>query len=112
MERLTHGYNIHYYVNPHEFSQHPIAAEIARAADKSSGSKGSGPELQKFEGKVEKVYVQDLYDQCQRGLERRNQRKEEEIGFFGLGTDWEKVRKIEQEKVESCDRLRGMGLIK
>ena len=32
--------------------------------------------------------------------------------MFGIGTDWEKVRKIDEEPVESCDKLREMGLLK
>ncbi|EPQ56318.1 DnaJ-domain-containing protein, partial [Gloeophyllum trabeum ATCC 11539] len=107
LERSTHGYNVHYYVNPREFSKHPISEEIAR-----NGDKGLSPGLSRFEKNIEKIYVQDLYDQCQRGIDRKQQRKEAEVGFFGIGTDWEKVRQIDQEKVESCDRLREMGLLR
>ncbi|TFK53426.1 DnaJ-domain-containing protein [Heliocybe sulcata] len=106
-QRTTHGYNINYYVNPREFSKHPIAEEITRV-----GESNLGPGLHKFEKNVEKVYVSSLYDQCQRGLDRKQQRKEAEVGFFGIGTDWDKVRAIDQEKIEECDRLREMGLLR
>ncbi|KZT20087.1 DnaJ-domain-containing protein [Neolentinus lepideus HHB14362 ss-1] len=107
IQRTTHGYNVNYYVNQREFSKHPIADEIARIGETSLG-----PGLSKFEKGIEKIYVQNLYDQCQRGMDRKHQRKEAEVGFFGIRTDWEKVRQIDQEKIEECDRLREMGLLR
>ncbi|PCH44312.1 DnaJ-domain-containing protein [Wolfiporia cocos MD-104 SS10] len=101
-ERHTrHG--VKYHVNSAEFSGHPIAAELARNGEKS------GPELSRFEKTVEQVFAQDLYTQCQRGLERKERRRDQEVGLFGIGTDWEKVRQIEAEKVESCEQLRNYG---
>ncbi|KAH7915293.1 hypothetical protein BJ138DRAFT_1077745 [Hygrophoropsis aurantiaca] len=111
VERTTGGLGVKYHVNAHEFQSHPqIAAELA-ARESGRGARGKSA-LGRFEGTVEQVYTQDLYNQCQRGLERRERRKDAEVGVFGIGTDWEKVKKIEQEKVESCEELKRLGLLK
>lgn len=106
VERNTGSLGVKYHVNGAEFSGHPIAAELARNENRP------GPELRKFEKTVEQVYTQDLYTQCQRGLDRKASRRDAEIGVFGIGTDWGKVKRIEEERVESCERLREMGLLK
>ncbi|KIL69283.1 hypothetical protein M378DRAFT_184467 [Amanita muscaria Koide BX008] len=113
VERKTERLGIRYFVNGPEFTKHPvIGAEMAR--EKAGQTKGQqrGPGLVKFEGAVEQAYTQDLYLQCQRGIDRRERRKEAEVGVFGIGTDWEKVRQIEQEKVEACEELKRLGVLK
>lgn len=106
VERTTGGLNVKYHVNAAEFSGHPIAAELARNDNKP------GPQLRKFEGNVERAFTQDLYAQCQRGLDRKQRREDQEVGIFGFGTDWDKVKQIREEPIESCDKLRQMGLLK
>ncbi|KAI0358037.1 DnaJ-domain-containing protein [Trametes cingulata] len=106
VERTTGDLHVKYHVNAAEFSGHPIAAELARNENKP------GPALRKFESNVERAYTQDLFAQCQRGLDYKQRRKEQEIGLFGIGTDWTKVREIEQEPVESCEKLKSLGLLK
>lgn len=105
MERTTNGLNVKYHVNAAEFSGHPIAAELARS------DKNPGPQLKKFENNVERAYTQDLYAQCQRGVDNKERRKNQEVGMFGIGTDWDKVRRIDQERIESCEELRKLGLL-
>lgn len=105
VERTTNGLGIKYHVNAAEFSGHPIAAEIAR------NGKKSGPELTRFEKAIERVYTQDLYAQCQRGVDRKERLKNQEVGLFGIGTDWDKVKRIDEEPIASCDELRRFGLI-
>ncbi|OSD04806.1 DUF1977-domain-containing protein [Trametes coccinea BRFM310] len=106
VERTTSDLHVKYHVNAAEFSGHPIAAELARNENKP------GPQLRKFESNVERAYTQDLYAQCQRGLDWKQRRKDQEVGLFGIGTDWAKVRKIDEEPVESCEKLKSMGLLK
>jgi len=114
-QRETGGLGIRYFVNQAEFQKHPvIGTELARESAKassSSPSKTRGPALQKFEDSVDKVYVQDKYTQCQRGVDRKNRLKENEIGLFGIGTDWEKVKKIEEEPIESCEELKRLHVL-
>ncbi|KAI0075305.1 DnaJ-domain-containing protein [Panus rudis PR-1116 ss-1] len=106
IERRTEGLGVKYHVNAAEFSGHPIAAELAR------NEKKPGPELRRFEGNVENAYKHELFRECQRGVDRKEHRKEREVGLFGIGTDWEKVKKIDEEPIEACDELRRFGWLK
>jgi len=111
IERQTSGLGVRYHVNKQEFSAHPqIAADLAAASIAGVAHGKRGPALSRFEGTVERVYTQELYGQCQRGMTRKEKRKEEEVGLFGFGTDWDKVRAIEAEVVESCEELKRLGL--
>ena len=146
-EMETGGLGIPYYVNPNEFSNHPvIGAELAKEgvkigrvveervvetpdSAKDGGKekdtqrqtktrkvvrgkgKKRGPALRKFEDTVDRLYTQDLYSRCQRGIDRKQRDKEAEVGIFGIGTDWDKVRKIDGEVIESCEELKRFGLI-
>ena len=103
-ERTTGPLGIKYHVNSQEFMSHPIAAEIARDSTKT------GPQLSRFEEKVEKAFTRDLIVQCQVAIDRKHRRKEELIGIFGIGTDWEKVRAIDKEPLEACNRLKQFGI--
>ncbi|KAI6041307.1 hypothetical protein EDC04DRAFT_3060130 [Pisolithus marmoratus] len=106
VERQTNNWGIRYHVNGPEFFNHPkIAADLA------GGPVRRGSALARFESHVEHAYTQDRYVECQRGMNERERRKEAEIGIFGIGTDWEKVKRIEKEKIESCEELRKLGVL-
>ncbi|KAI5999306.1 hypothetical protein F5J12DRAFT_847474 [Pisolithus orientalis] len=106
IERQTTNLGIRYHVNGPEFLNHPkIAADLA------GGPVRRGSALARFESQVEHTYTQDRYAECQRGMNERERRKEAEIGFFGVGTDWEKVKRIEAERIESCEELRRLGVL-
>lgn len=134
----TGGLGVPYFVNRAEFASHPvIGAEMAKEgtkigrileevitpADKSKDGaskpttrkvvkgkgKKRGPALKRFEDTVDRIYTQDLYTDCRTNTDRKERRKEAEIGLFGIGTDWEKVKKIENEAIPSCDELRRLG---
>ncbi|KAJ3555381.1 hypothetical protein NM688_g2608 [Phlebia brevispora] len=106
VERQTGGLGIKYHVNAAEFSGHPIAAELAR------NNQQPGPELKRFETSVEKVYTSELYSQCERGLDRKERLKNQEVGLFGIGTDWNKVAEIDKQPIPSCEELRRLKLLK
>ncbi|KAH0836743.1 hypothetical protein J3R83DRAFT_8478 [Lanmaoa asiatica] len=107
LERQTSNLHINYYVNSRDFHAHSkIAADIA------AGQFRRGSALSRFESNVEQVYTQNLYTQCQLSINQRERRKEAEIGFFGVGTDWEKVRRIEGETFASCEELKKLGLVR
>lgn len=108
VQRTTQRLGVKYHVNAAEFSGHPIAAELAR----KKKDKEPSPQLQKFESTVERVYTQKLYTECQIGVDWKERRKNQEVGMFGIGTNWTKVREIEEEPVPSCDELRKLGLLK
>lgn len=107
LERQTGNLHINYYVNSRDFHAHPkIAADVA------AGQYRRGSALSRFESNIEQVYTQNLYTQCQLDVNKRERRKEAEIGFFGVGTDWEKVKRIEAETFASCEELKRLGLLK
>lgn len=66
--------------------------------------------MAQFENTVERVYTQDLGTTCQRELNRKQRKKDELVGLFGIGTDWAQVRSLEQEKIEACEELKRYGL--
>ena len=85
---------------------HPqIAADIAAASIAGVSHGRRGPALSRFENGIERAFVRDLDARCQTGLENKERRKEAEVGLFGIGTDWEKVREIDEEVVPSCEEL-------
>lgn len=103
-ERTTEPRGVKYHVNSQEFMSHPIAAEIAR------DNARRGPQLSRFEDNVERAFTRDIITQCQVAIDRKHRRKEELIGFFGIGTDWVKVRELESEPLEACERLKQFGI--
>lgn len=123
---------IPYFVNPSEFSSHPVVgAELAKQGLKVTANgietrepvegeskqlngkgKSLGPALAKFEDTIERTYTHRLYDHCQRGVDRKQRQRDAEVGVFGIGTDWEKVKKIESEPVPSCEELKRLGVLK
>lgn len=107
MERHTSDMNVRYHVNAGEFSTHPIATDLARAKQTKTRSNL----LDKFDRTVERSYTQELYNLCQRGLDIKSRRKEQKSGFLGIGADWEAIKKIDEEKIESCEELRRLGLL-
>lgn len=116
IQRQTGGLGVRYHVNAGEFMTHPvIGPELLReGVDLRKNSvvqeTKKGAAVTKFEGNVEQYYKQDMYTQCQRGMERKERAKEAEIGLFAIGTDWEKVRSIDAQVVESCEELKRLGV--
>ena len=110
LKRTTQTLGINYHVNSAEFSRHPIAAEIARSGQ--SDGPHHMPALRRFEDNVDQAFTRETYEVCQRGLDSKQRRKDQALGFFGIGADWEKVKQIEVETVESCETLKRMGLIR
>ncbi|KAJ7654424.1 hypothetical protein DFH06DRAFT_1282345 [Mycena polygramma] len=126
-ERQTAGLGVKYHVDANEVMRHPvIGAELARdgidwrkltAVKDSTDNRPqkqpkAGPALAKFESSVDKTYTSKLYSECQAGHDRKVRAKENEVGLFGIGTDWQKVERIEKEVVPSCEELRRMGLLR
>ncbi|THV02466.1 DnaJ-domain-containing protein [Dendrothele bispora CBS 962.96] len=105
--RHTAARGVNYHTNAVEVLNHPIiGAEFRRQGVDMKKYKAedikSGPELAKFEASVERTYVNDIYAQCRRALDRKERLRDAEVGLFGIGTDWEKVKQIENEVIPSC----------
>ncbi|KAF8347870.1 hypothetical protein F5887DRAFT_669752 [Amanita rubescens] len=113
VERQTEQLGVPYFVNAAEFAKHPvIGAEIAR--EKAGSTQGTEKLRSRLSLKetwnrhIRKIYTCSVNEV----LIRKERRKEAEVGIFGIGTDWEKVREIEQEKVESCEELKRLGVLR
>lgn len=117
MGRETSGRNVKYFVNQAEFSAHPIGKD----------SEQSPSLLGKFERAVEASYIDQIYMMCQRDQERQQRKKESKMclslrnhyfdlysspnfcrGFFGIGADWEAIKEISAEKLETCEEYNRM----
>jgi len=110
-ERHTSERGIRYHVNKNEFTQHPhIAAELA--AQRSQNKIRSTDAIKRFETNVEQAYTNHLYKHCNLGMQNRERRKDAEIGFLGINTDWDKVRAIASEKIDACEEGKRLGLLK
>ncbi|KAJ3928546.1 MAG: hypothetical protein NXY57DRAFT_964441 [Lentinula lateritia] len=69
-----------------------------------------GPHMTKFEDGVERAYISEVWTQCRRGQDRKERLLDAERGIFGIGTDWDKVRKIQKEPIEACVELERLGV--
>lgn len=47
--------------------------------------------------------------QCEQGKQRKRDRIDAHRGFFGIGADYEAIRQIQAEPIESCQRLSTLG---
>ncbi|KAI5120372.1 hypothetical protein M0805_006894 [Coniferiporia weirii] len=101
--RETTSLNVKYFVNQAEFSVHPISEELAQKADKADARSSL---LDRFERSVEQNYNERVYMLCQRDQERQQRRKEQKMGFLGIGSDWDAIKAINEEKLESCEEYR------
>lgn len=103
-ERQTPNLNVNYFVNKAEFETHPISEELAKVAN----GKGDGRTslLNRFDRNVEQTYKEQIYMSCQRDQERQQRRKEQKMGFLGIGADLEGIKAIEAEKIPSCEELK------
>lgn len=89
-----------------------VKAAMRRQQRVKSIARTSLPTLSRFEASVERIYSEELYAECRRIAERKERRKDSEVGIFGIGADWDKVRRIEAEAIESCEILRGLGILR
>lgn len=94
-------------MNAREFSNHPIGVEVAQVKN----TKTKTTLLEKFEQNVETQYKEQLYMVCQRDRERKERRKEQKMGFLGIGADWDAIKQIDAERIESCEELRRLGVL-
>lgn len=91
-ERTTGDHGINYYVNPSDLTSHPVlGAELAKLKAQTP-QLARGPAVTKFERNVEVQWTQEMYEQCTKNLRRKEQRRDAEIGLFGIGVDWNKVK--------------------
>ncbi|KAG8923472.1 hypothetical protein FRC00_006225 [Tulasnella sp. 408] len=102
-ERHTTNLNVPYYVQPEAFHSHRIWDEVPQEQRRSSGATTKKVKL--FEHDVERAYVNMLHNQCAIAEQNRAQRVEQATGFFGIGADWDEVKRLKAETFESCTKL-------
>ncbi|KAG0152529.1 hypothetical protein CROQUDRAFT_649963 [Cronartium quercuum f. sp. fusiforme G11] len=67
--------------------------------------------FRKFEQGVENAWVRKLQSECHYAREIRDSKKRNAMGFLGIGADWEAIRKLDAERIPSCDGLRDLGYV-
>lgn len=102
-ERYTANLNVPYYVQPDAFHSHRIWEEIPLEQRRATGATTKKVKL--FEHDVERAFVNMLHNQCAIAEQNRAQRVEEATGFFGIGADWDEVKRLKAESFESCTKL-------
>ncbi|KAK1232143.1 Chaperone protein dnaJ [Marasmius sp. AFHP31] len=127
MARQTAGRGVKYHIDPHQVMSHPvIGPELQRQGidlrkpntDTKKDDKSTKPDdkmkpgtaFSQFENNVERSYINEVYALCQQGLNRKARLREAEVGLFGIGTDWEKVKRIEEQVIEGCVELEKLGV--
>lgn len=52
-----------------------------------------------------------MVQMCEKEREGRERRIEANSGWLGVGADWEAVKRIRQENLESCEILKAKNII-
>lgn len=66
--------------------------------------------LARFDLKVEKRYLELRYDTCARAIERRERAMDAKRGVFGIGADWDGIKKLKEERIEACEEVKRWGV--
>jgi len=100
--RRTSQLNVPYYVNPAEFNKHSIYQSIPVGQRTNVKAGTASPALFQFENGIENTHLVHF---CQAKNEERRRKIDELSGFFGIGADWEQIRKLQTMQFEECDEL-------
>ncbi|KAA1066604.1 hypothetical protein PGT21_034342 [Puccinia graminis f. sp. tritici] len=68
-------------------------------------------EFKRFELEIENSWVRKLKYECQNARAHRDARRRELMGFLGIGSDWEAIKKLEAELIPACEGLKAMGYV-
>ncbi|KAI8319128.1 DnaJ-domain-containing protein [Martensiomyces pterosporus] len=91
-QRATQNRNVQYWVNSNEFGKSTVAKTPS--------------ELWQFEQDVEAQYVAQLQRRCRQEMEYKRNQVFMAKGWFGVGTDKEKVREAENIRLPACEELK------
>ncbi|MBW0546716.1 hypothetical protein O181_086431 [Austropuccinia psidii MF-1] len=67
--------------------------------------------FKKFEQSIEHTWIRKLQYDCQTQKEQKDNKKRNMMGFLGLRADWDAIRKLDAERIPSCDALKELGYI-
>ncbi|OCF44945.1 endoplasmic reticulum protein [Kwoniella heveanensis CBS 569] len=110
LRRETSNWHVPYHVNRDEWEKSEIWTSVPE------GRRGKGKEglystkLRTFERGVENNYARRLQNDCQYFLDLKQQRINENSGFFGIGADHDKLKEIRASTSPACDQLRKWGI--
>jgi DnaJ family protein B protein 12 len=91
-----------YFVNDGQWMEHPTLRNAVPAPNEDTDRRT----LAQFEFKVEKRYIELRYDTCLRAIGRRDRAMEAKRGVFGIGADWDGIKKLKEERFEACEELK------
>ena len=95
-----------YFVNKGQWVKHPGLSSAMPTPDEDTDRRA----LARFELKVEKRYLELRYDACARAIERRERAIDVKRGLFGIGADWDGIKKLKEERIEACEEVKRWGL--
>ncbi|KIM26207.1 hypothetical protein M408DRAFT_197372 [Serendipita vermifera MAFF 305830] len=115
MGRTTGGpMDIPYFVNPGQFAAHPFANPVGLETTNTptSGKEMKSYGLRRWEKTIEERWKHWKYNECAVARERIDRQIDSHLGLFGLGTNWEAVNNLKEQKkkVEACNELREKGI--
>lgn len=108
--RTTWQRGVPYHVNGAEFAQSDVFASVPehKRSERNSGLFSS--RMRAFERGVEEHHIRRLQARCQDFNAEKNRKIRQEAGVFGLGADYDKIRKLRAQTDPSCEQLRRWGL--
>jgi DnaJ homolog subfamily B member 12 len=109
--RFTATLDIPYYVSPADFSAHPIWITIPESHKNQPKAGSSSRQLSQFERSIERHWTNQMVQMCERERDGRERKIEANSGWLGVGADWEAVKRIRKEKLESCEMLKAKSII-
>jgi DnaJ family protein B protein 12 len=95
-----------YFVNKGQWLGHPGLRSALLTPDEDVNRRT----LAQFERKVEKRYLELRYDTCARAIERRERAMDAKRGLFGIGADWDGIKKLKEERIEACEEVKRWGV--
>ena len=95
-----------YWVNKRQWMEHPTLRSIVPIPDEDTYRRA----LARFELKIEKRYLELRYEVCARAIDRRERMIDAKRGLFGIGADWEGIKKLKEERIEACDEVKRWGV--
>lgn len=109
-ERATWSRHVKYYVNQPEFEASAVWQSVPEQHRKRKDAAMFSSKLRGFERGVEETHIRQLQQDCQYFNSMRQRRIQEEAGFFGIGADYDKIKKLRAQTHPSCEQLRKWGV--
>lgn len=108
--RHTWQRSVPYHVNRAEFEASDIYNSVPEHKRQERNSGLFSSKMRAFERGVEENHIRRLQAECQNFNALKNRKIRQEAGVFGLGADYDKIRKLRAETNGACEQLRRWGL--